>query len=246
MTDKKTAYLSLPLPNADNALAEDCPRLTEALTTLDGHAQSADARLDGVEASVTTLQQNIHAIDASAVHTTGDETVSGVKTFAQTIEGTAAAAEKLATARTITLSGAASGSVSFDGSADATLEVACMVKNEEFTATNAAGRIIKYNDGLYILYANIEYARPHDGITYFYFTFPEAFSVIPSVYITNCNKEIYYGFTARITTATNIRIDYYNIQRAIVYATTSSDDPKREIYSIDDFYLNLLAIGTWK
>ena len=65
MTDKKTAYLSLPLPNADNALAEDCPRLTEALTTLDGHAQSADARLDGVEASVTTLQQNIHAIDAS-------------------------------------------------------------------------------------------------------------------------------------------------------------------------------------
>lgn len=123
MTDKKTAYLSLPLPNADNALAEDCPRLTEALTTLDGHAQSADARLDGVEASVTTLQQNIHAIDASAVHTTGDETVSGVKTFAQTIEGTAAAAEKLATARTITLSGAASGSVAFDGSADATLEV---------------------------------------------------------------------------------------------------------------------------
>lgn len=123
MTDKKTAYLSLPLPNAGNALAEDCPRLTEALTTLDGHAQSADARLDGVEASVTTLQQNIHAIDASAVHTTGDETVSGVKTFAQTIEGTAAAAEKLATARTITLSGAASGSVAFDGSADATLEV---------------------------------------------------------------------------------------------------------------------------
>lgn len=123
MTDKKTAYLSLPLPNADNALAEDCPRLAEALTTLDGHAQSADARLDGVEASVTTLQQNIHAIDASAVHTTGDETVSGVKTFAQTIEGTAAAAEKLATDRTITLSGAASGSVSFDGSADATLEV---------------------------------------------------------------------------------------------------------------------------
>lgn len=123
MTDKKTAYLSLPLPNADNALAEDCPRLTEALTTLDGHAQSADARLDGVEASVTTLQQNIHAIDASAVHTTGDETVSGVKTFAQTIEGSAAAAEKLATARTITLSGAASGSVAFDGSADATLEV---------------------------------------------------------------------------------------------------------------------------
>lgn len=179
-------------------------------------------------------------------HLIGDETISGVKTFVQTIEGTAAAAEKLATARTITLSGAASGSVSFDGSADTTLEVACMVKNEEFTATNTTGRIIKYNDGLYILYANIGYAKPYDGITYFYFTFPEAFSVIPSVYITNCNKEIYYGFTARITTATNIRIDYYNINKAIVYATTSSGDPKREFYSTDDFSLNLLAIGTWK
>ena len=115
MIDKKTSYLSLPLPHAENALAEDCPRLAEALTTLDGHAQSADARLDGVEASVTTLQQNIHAIDASAeqdidalqsvqaahtselsdiktsmaalgadsVHKTGDETISGAKTFTE-------------------------------------------------------------------------------------------------------------------------------------------------------------------
>lgn len=223
-------------------MAEDCPRLAEALISLDGHAQSADARLDGVEASV----RDMHDANSTAVHTTGDETVSGVKTFTQTIAGTAAAAEKLATARTITLSGAASGSVSFDGSADTTLEVACMVKNEEFTATNTTGRIIKYNDGLYILYANIDYAKPYDGITYLYFTFPEAFSVIPSVYITNCNKEIYYGFTARITTATNIRIDFFNIQRAIVYATTNSGDPKREFYSTDDFSLNLLAIGTWK
>lgn len=47
MTDKKTAHLGLPLPDAGNALAEDCPRLAEALISLDGHAQSADARLDG-------------------------------------------------------------------------------------------------------------------------------------------------------------------------------------------------------
>ncbi|MEF2807851.1 MAG: hypothetical protein U0N16_05455, partial [Desulfovibrio sp.] len=125
MTDKKTAHLGLPLPDAGNALAEDCPRLAEALISLDGHVQSADARLDGVEASV----RDMHDANSTAVHTTGDETVSGVKTFTQTIAGTAAAAKKLATARTITLSGAASGSVSFDGSADATLEVACMVKN---------------------------------------------------------------------------------------------------------------------
>lgn len=115
MIDKKTSYLNLPLPDAGNALAEDCPRLAEALTSLDSHAQTADDRLDGVEASVTTLQQNIHAIDASAeqdidalqsvqaahtselsdiktsmaalgadsVHKTGDETISGTKTFTE-------------------------------------------------------------------------------------------------------------------------------------------------------------------
>lgn len=179
-------------------------------------------------------------------HLIGDETISGVKTFVQTIEGTAAAAEKLATARTITLSGAASGSISFDGSADATLEVACTVKNEKFTATNATGRIIKYNDGLYIIYANIEYAKQHDGITYFYFTFPEAFSAPPSIYITHSNLEEYYGFTARITTKTSVRIDYYSIERAIISATKNSDVPQTDLYGTDDFYLNLLAIGTWK
>ena len=215
-------------------------------TTIDGIDIAEHCPAKNINDAIRSVMASVKENDASVVHTAGDETISGVKTFTQTIAGTAAAAEKLATARTITLSGAASGSVSFDGSADTTLEVACMVKNEEFTATNTTGRIIKYNDGLYILYANIDYAKPYDGITYLYFTFPEAFSVIPSVYITNCNKEIYYGFTARITTATNIRIDYYNINKAIVYATTSSDDPKRELYSTDDFSLNLLAIGTWK
>lgn len=72
---------------------------------------------------LTSAESTIAALGGSAVHKTGDETISGVKTFTQTIAGTAAAAEKLATARTITLSGAASGSVAFDGSADATLEV---------------------------------------------------------------------------------------------------------------------------
>lgn len=215
-------------------------------TTIDGIDIAEHCPAKNINDAIRSVMASVKENDASVVHTAGDETISGVKTFTQTIAGTAAAAEKLATARTITLSGAASGSVSFDGSADTTLEVACMVKNEEFTATNTTGRIIKYNDGLYILYANIDYAKPYDGITYLYFTFPEAFSVIPSVYITNCNKEIYYGFTARITTATNIRIDYYNINKAIVYATTSSDDPIRELYSTDDFSLNLLAIGTWK
>lgn len=106
MIDKKTSYLSLPLPDAGNALAEDCPRIAEALTSLDGYAQAADVRLDGVEASVTTLQlaaekassdisslksdasslqQSVHAIDVSAVHSVGTENITGIKTFAEKI-----------------------------------------------------------------------------------------------------------------------------------------------------------------
>lgn len=137
MIDKKTSYLSLPLPDADNALAEDCPRLAEALTKTDAWTQKTDTRVTSAEQDIDALQSvqaahtselsdiktSMAALGADSVHKTGDETISGVKTFTQTIEGTAAAAEKLATARTITLSGAASGSISFDGSADATLEV---------------------------------------------------------------------------------------------------------------------------
>lgn len=89
-------------------------RLTSAESTIAAHT----SELSDIKTSIAALEA-----DSSAVHKTGDETVSGVKTFTQTIAGTAAAAEKLVTARTITLSGAASGSISFDGSADATLEV---------------------------------------------------------------------------------------------------------------------------
>lgn len=77
MTDKKTAHLSLPLPDSGNALAEDCPRLAEALTALDGYAQTADERLDDVEADIATL------LTASE----RDETITGVKTFTSTIVG---------------------------------------------------------------------------------------------------------------------------------------------------------------
>lgn len=93
-------------------LPETLGRLTSAESTIAAHTSE-----------LSDIKTSMAALGGSAVHKTGDETISGVKTFTQTIAGTAAAAEKLATARTITLSGAASGSVAFDGSADATLEV---------------------------------------------------------------------------------------------------------------------------
>lgn len=95
----------------------------ETLPETLGRLTSAESTIEAHTSELSDIKTSMAALGADSVHKTGDETISGVKTFTQTIAGTAAAAEKLATARTITLSGAASGSVAFDGSADATLEV---------------------------------------------------------------------------------------------------------------------------
>ena len=61
MIDKKTSYLSLPLPNAENGLAEDCPRLAQALTSLDDHASSVDSQMADV-------QTKLQPLDAEAMY----------------------------------------------------------------------------------------------------------------------------------------------------------------------------------
>ena len=72
------------------------------------------------------------ANDNDVVHTTGNEIVEGTKTFSSQIKGNisgsstsctgnSASATKLATARTISLTGAVTGSVSFNGSANASI-----------------------------------------------------------------------------------------------------------------------------
>ena len=53
----------------------------------------------------------------------GNQTITGKKTFTQTIEGNATSSDKLSSAKTITINGDASGSTSFDGSADANISV---------------------------------------------------------------------------------------------------------------------------
>ena len=65
MTDKKTKHLNLPLPDAGNALAEDCPRLAEALTALDDHAQTTDDRLDSVENRASALESTTETMEAN-------------------------------------------------------------------------------------------------------------------------------------------------------------------------------------
>ena len=70
------------------------------------------------------------------VATTGTQTIAGAKTFSATIsgsiDGNAGTATKLATARTLGLSGDVTGSVSFDGSANAT--IAATLANSGVTA----------------------------------------------------------------------------------------------------------------
>ena len=241
VSDAGTAQVSA----VNAAGATQVTSVTSAGTTQKTEMQALVTAASGYAELAHTYAQQ--ASPEGVVHLVGDETISGTKTFTQTIAGTADAAEKLATARTITLSGAASGSVAFDGSADATLEVACMVKNEEFTATNATGRIIKYNDGLYILYANIDYAKPYDGITYFTWTFPESFEDSPYVYLTpTSNSPSTYLYTARVSTPTYVTIDYLDVLTKIKHANMSKDDPEYNVYPPDKIYLNLLAIGKWK
>ena len=68
---------------------------------------------------------NIVIIDEGSVQLTGNQTIAGIKTFSSdivgNITGNAATATKLATARTITLSGDVSGNVDFDGSTNVTM-----------------------------------------------------------------------------------------------------------------------------
>lgn len=79
----------------------------------------------GVGGSATTIEAI--AGKGAYVDKTSDQTIDGTKTFLDTIsgsvDGNAGTATKLATARTISLSTDATGSASFDGSANATIAV---------------------------------------------------------------------------------------------------------------------------
>ncbi|WP_259716422.1 pyocin knob domain-containing protein [Weissella confusa] len=79
-------------------------------------------------------------VDASAVHKTGNETIGGSKTFSSAIianlQGNADTATKLKTARTISFSGAATGTGTFDGSGN--VEIALTESATTRTNTSSA------------------------------------------------------------------------------------------------------------
>jgi phage-related tail fiber protein len=119
MIDQKTSHQAYPLPHADNALGFDVARVRDAVTAIDGDvfqatavATAAKQLVDGVIANTVATAQagKVLKLDANAA-------------LPASVTGNAATADKLKTARTVSLSGAASGSVAFDGSASVTIPV---------------------------------------------------------------------------------------------------------------------------
>lgn len=71
MIDNTTAHLGLPLPHETNLLEDDCPRIAQAFTRLDEHAEKTDVALaarkdqaDATDAAVTALQGRVTTLES--------------------------------------------------------------------------------------------------------------------------------------------------------------------------------------
>lgn len=62
VTDDRTPHLNLPLPNLDNFLTEDVPRLREALTAIDTKFGALDILLASDDATLDAVQELVNAI----------------------------------------------------------------------------------------------------------------------------------------------------------------------------------------
>lgn len=86
---------------------------------------------------------NITVSDSTAVKLTGNQTIAGIKTFSSTISGSingnSGTATKLATARTIAMSGDVSGSTTFDGSGNVSITTTVADDSHNHVISNIAG-----------------------------------------------------------------------------------------------------------
>ena len=91
MIDKKSEYLELPLPNEQNMLEDDCPRIVEAFKKVDAHAKAADERLDSVENRASTAENGISALEnrASALETAQASTEGTLQSHAASLSALA-------------------------------------------------------------------------------------------------------------------------------------------------------------
>ncbi len=142
-----TIYLQI---NGTVSSAELADRLATARTIAVSGDGSFSTSFDGsanVNATFTLANSGVVAgtypkvqVDAKGRVIAGSALLaSDVPTLNQNTTGNAATATKLATARTLSLSGDATGSVSFDGSADATISVTVADNSHAHTIANVTG-----------------------------------------------------------------------------------------------------------
>ena len=62
MIDDRTSHLSLPLPHAENFLAEDVERMRQAWNAVDAKFQALDTLLQSDDATLDALQELVNAI----------------------------------------------------------------------------------------------------------------------------------------------------------------------------------------
>ena len=164
----------------------------EASTSASSASTSASQALTSRNQAETFAQQaqaSAESVDASnIVHRTGNETITGVKTFSDNIigsitgnaAGNSGTTTKLLNARTI-------NGVSFDGSANITVEDSTKVALEAFTGANVRLAINGYQklpSGLIIQWGS----TLSNGVGYSDFTYPIAFpnsvlTIIPTSFI---------------------------------------------------------------
>ena len=91
MVDKRSEYLGLPLPNEQNMLEDDCPRIVEAFKKVDAHAKTADERLGSVENRASTAENGISALEnrASALETAQASTEGTLQSHAASLSALA-------------------------------------------------------------------------------------------------------------------------------------------------------------
>ena len=83
MIDKKSEYLALPLPNEQNMLEDDCPRIRRAFQTLDAHALATDAALAARLEQADAADDAIAALQARATATEQAQAVADATMTAQ-------------------------------------------------------------------------------------------------------------------------------------------------------------------
>ena len=98
MINDRTPYLDLPLPNQENDLSEDLPRLRQAFVALDAKAASQDTAMQGVVGGVYGAETGIAE---EADRATGAEAALSATIAAETCRATEAEADLSAALATV-------------------------------------------------------------------------------------------------------------------------------------------------